>query len=90
MNTQQTPFAPELLSVEAAASRLSVSEATVRRLVSVKRLPSVRIGNQIRIAVRAVDELIAAAGGGGVSTNVERDSAPVPCSMVCGSSETMT
>ncbi len=44
-----TPI-PRLLSITAVALHLGVSDKTVRRLVHHGRLPSLRIGRQIRIS----------------------------------------
>jgi excisionase family DNA binding protein len=42
-------LARPLLSVRAVASKLSVSEKTVRRLIESGQLPAVRVGGQVRI-----------------------------------------
>jgi excisionase family DNA binding protein len=44
-----TVLARPLLSVRAVASKLSVSEKTVRRLIESGRLPAVRVGARVRI-----------------------------------------
>lgn len=54
---------PELISITATASRLGVSVATVRRLVTEGRMPSVKVGAQIRIATAVVDAYVARARG---------------------------
>jgi len=41
---------PRLLSVAAVALHLGVSEKTVRRLIQSGKLPSLRVGRQIRVS----------------------------------------
>jgi excisionase family DNA binding protein len=49
--TSQKPLPiPRLLSIAAVALHLGVSVKTVRRLVHEGRLPSLRVGRQIRIS----------------------------------------
>jgi excisionase family DNA binding protein len=50
MITADSMLGPSLLPVAAVALRLGVSEKTVRRLVQDRRLPSHRVGRQIRIS----------------------------------------
>lgn len=52
------PTLPDYLSVAEAASALSVSTKTVRRLIARGDLPAKRIGSRmIRIAIAALDGL---------------------------------
>ena len=48
----------EALTVEQAAERLHLSEATVYRLVRAGDLPGVRVGRSIRFDPRALDDLL--------------------------------
>jgi excisionase family DNA binding protein len=54
----------ELLTIEAAASLLQVSTATVRRLIADGRLVAVRVGRGLRVKREAVARLAAAPGPG--------------------------
>lgn len=49
-----------LLTVEAAALRLSVKPATIRRRILERRIDFVKIGRSVRIPERAVEKLIEA------------------------------
>lgn len=48
---------PRLLTVMAAATALSVSEATVRRQIASGDLPSVRVRRRVLVPVSALDAL---------------------------------
>jgi excisionase family DNA binding protein len=50
MITADSTPGPRLLSVAMVALRFGVSEKTVRRLVDDRRLPSHRVGRQLRIS----------------------------------------
>lgn len=47
----------QLLTVREAAKLLSVSQLTIRRMISDGRLPSVRIGRLVRIPYRTIEEM---------------------------------
>lgn len=49
---------PDVLKVRTVASRLDVSEWTVRRMVKSGHLPHVMVGGSLRIPAAAVDALI--------------------------------
>ena len=49
-----------LLTVEAAADRMSTSVRFVRRLIAERRVEVVRIGRHVRISESALDDFIAA------------------------------
>lgn len=52
--------APQLLTIKYTAARLHVGERTLRRWLAEGRLPSVRIGGGVRIAVDDLNDFIAA------------------------------
>lgn len=52
---------PRFISIAQAASIVSLSEKTIRRLIDENKIPSVRIGNSIRIPTRWTDQLLNAA-----------------------------
>lgn len=49
---------PALFSITQAAERLNVGERMVRRLVSERRLPYVKVGRHVRISAADVEALI--------------------------------
>ncbi len=51
--------AGRLLTVEAAAGRLSTSVRFIRRLIAERRIEFVRVGRHIRISETALDDFIA-------------------------------
>ena len=55
--------AEPLMTVAEVAARLRVSKATVYKLCASGRLPAIRVLNAVRIARRALEELIAAGVG---------------------------
>jgi excisionase family DNA binding protein len=55
--TATVPHRP-LLNVASAAKQLSVSEKTVRRLISAGRLPAVKVGAQMRIDQAELDAYV--------------------------------
>jgi excisionase family DNA binding protein len=55
--TATVPHRP-LLNVASAAKQLSVSEKTVRRLISAGRLPAVKVGAQVRIDQAELDAYV--------------------------------
>lgn len=60
MNT--TPE-PRFLTVADCAAFANVSEKTIRRLIEENKIPSIRIGNSIRVPARWRDRLLQAAEG---------------------------
>lgn len=48
----------KLLSVRATAEALSVSRSEAYKLISLGEIPSVRIGNNLRVPLRALQDLI--------------------------------
>jgi excisionase family DNA binding protein len=54
--------APQLLTIKYTAARLHVGERTLRRWLAEGRLPSVRIGGVVRIAMDDLNDFIAANG----------------------------
>ena len=54
---------PRFLTVADCATFANVSEKTIRRLIEENKIPSIRIGNSIRIPVRWRDQLLRAAEG---------------------------
>lgn len=56
MNTAE----PRFMSVAEAARFVNLSEKTIRRLIEENRIPSIRVGNSIRIPVRWRDQLLQA------------------------------
>lgn len=57
---ESRPMAPQLLTYDAAASVLAVSERTVKRLVASGDLNAVRIGGGARIRTADLDAYVAA------------------------------
>jgi excisionase family DNA binding protein len=57
MNTAE----PRFMSVAEAARFVNLSEKTIRRLIEENKIPSIRVGNSIRIPVRWRDQLLQAA-----------------------------
>ncbi|MBI5197929.1 MAG: excisionase family DNA-binding protein [Nitrospirae bacterium] len=49
-----------LMTVEEAAVRLGLKEATIRRRILEKRIGYVKVGRAVRIPVEIVEEIIAA------------------------------
>jgi len=49
----------EFLSIKQTASRLGCGDRTIRRLIDGGRLPAVRVGSRIRIAVVDIEEHLA-------------------------------
>jgi excisionase family DNA binding protein len=49
-----------LLRIDAAADRLSISRATLYRMIQRGEIPVVRIGSAVRIPVSALDRWLAA------------------------------
>ncbi|MCZ7634091.1 MAG: helix-turn-helix domain-containing protein [Phycisphaerales bacterium] len=63
------PTEPRFMSVAEAARFVNLSEKTIRRLIEENKIPSIRVGNSIRIPLRWRDQLLQAAddaheGGG--------------------------
>lgn len=58
---------PAYLPVPGAAAHLSVSEATIRRAIRAGKLPHVRLGRLVRIAVEDLNEFAAAHRVAGVT-----------------------
>lgn len=54
---------PRFLTVQEAASLARLSPQTVYRLIGEGKIPSIRIGENIRIPIRWRDELLRAAEG---------------------------
>ncbi|RBY81685.1 excisionase [Geodermatophilus sp. TF02-6] len=55
----RTPVAPtELLTIEQAAAHLGTGERFVRRLISQRRIPFVKLGRHVRLERSALDEFI--------------------------------
>lgn len=54
---------PRFLTVQEAASLTRLSPQTVYRLIGENKIPSIRIGENIRIPIRWRDELLRAAEG---------------------------
>lgn len=52
---------PRFMSVADAARFVSLSKKTIRRLIEENRIPSIRVGNSVRIPVRWRDQLLQAA-----------------------------
>lgn len=52
---------PRFISIAQAASIVSLSEKTIRHLINTGEIPSIRIGNSIRIPTRWTDQLLNAA-----------------------------
>ncbi len=58
--TGNDKYADRLLTVEAAADRLSTSVRFVRRLIAERRIEFVKIGRHVRISESALAEFITA------------------------------
>lgn len=54
---------PRFLTVQEAADLVRLSPQTVYRLIGENKIPSIRIGDNIRIPIRWRDELLRAAEG---------------------------
>jgi excisionase family DNA binding protein len=50
----------QLLTVEAAATRMSTSPRFIRRLIAERRIAYVKLGRYVRIPASALDEFISA------------------------------
>jgi excisionase family DNA binding protein len=53
----------DLMTVAAAAQRLGLHEASVRRMIARGELPAVRVGRLLRVSPAAIDALVALAEG---------------------------
>jgi excisionase family DNA binding protein len=60
LTTQRTTSAGLLLTVEAAAERLSTSPRFIRRLIAERRIEFVKVGRHVRISEGALAEFIEA------------------------------
>ena len=60
MTARPVPGATALLTVEAAAERLSTSTRFVRRLIAERRIEFVKIGRHVRISEAALVQFIEA------------------------------
>lgn len=60
MTTQRTTSAGPLLTVEAAAERLSTSPRFIRRLIAERRIEFVKVGRHVRISEAALTDFIEA------------------------------
>ena len=58
MTTQHTTSAGPLLTVEAAAERLSTSPRFIRRLIAERRIEFVKVGRHVRISEAALADFI--------------------------------
>ena len=58
MTDQSTKSAGPLLTVEAAAERLSTSPRFIRRLIAERRIEFVKVGRHVRISEAALAEFI--------------------------------
>ena len=58
MKAQSTPSPGPLLTVEAAAERLSTSPRFIRRLIAERRIEFVKVGRHVRISEAALAEFI--------------------------------
>lgn len=65
MADNKTP--PAYLPVSEAATHLSVSEATIRRAIRAGKLPHIRLGRLVRVAVDDLDAFAAAHRVAGVT-----------------------
>jgi excisionase family DNA binding protein len=54
----KAPTARRLLTVEAAAERLSTSPRFIRRLIAERRIEFVKVGRHVRIRESVLDEFI--------------------------------
>lgn len=53
-----SPVSEQLLTVDAAADRLSTSPRSIRRLIAERRIEFVKIGRHVRISERALADFI--------------------------------
>ena len=60
MNSSNDGMSDRLLTVEAAAERLSTSPRFVRRLIAERRIEFVKVGRHVRISESALADFIAA------------------------------
>ena len=60
MTNHRTTSAGPLLTVEAAAERLSTSPRFIRRLIAERRIEFVKVGRHVRISETALAEFIEA------------------------------
>ena len=60
MSSARLPPCDQLLTVEAAAERLSTSVRFIRRLVAQRRIEFVKVGRHVRISESALAEFVAA------------------------------
>jgi excisionase family DNA binding protein len=60
MSTARLPPCDQLLTVEAAAERLSTSVRFIRRIVAQRRIEYVKVGRYVRISESALAEFVAA------------------------------
>jgi excisionase family DNA binding protein len=58
MTSRRDQAAPALLTVEAAAERLSTSSRFIRRLIAERRIEFVKVGRHVRISESALDDFI--------------------------------
>ena len=61
-----------LLTVDEAAIKLRISSVTCRRLIAAGRLPSVKVGDQLRIGAAAVAAIVDAANGASMTMDAPR------------------
>jgi excisionase family DNA binding protein len=60
VSSARLPPCDQLLTVEAAAERLSTSVRFIRRLVAQRRIEFVKVGRHVRIGESALAEFVAA------------------------------
>ncbi len=60
MTVSRSPAADRLLTVEAAAERMSISPRFIRRLIAERRIEFVKVGRHVRISETALAEFIEA------------------------------
>jgi len=60
MSSARLPPCDQLLTVEAAAERLSTSVRFIRRIVAQRRIEYVKVGRHVRISESALAEFVAA------------------------------
>jgi excisionase family DNA binding protein len=58
MTSRRDQAAPALLTVEAAAERLSTSSRFIRRLIAERRIEFVKVGRHVRISESALHDFI--------------------------------
>ena len=58
MTSRRDQTAATLLTVEAAAERLSTSQRFIRRLIAERRIEFVKVGRHVRISESALDDFI--------------------------------